>query len=384
MSEIIFPKEFKENLKAELRSELLEELLKRRVRFDSSDIELIMSKTRNLVDEIPRFDSKGIVQDLLKQVVLSETERNLAFNKDRILTKEVRIDFINDVLSQIVTPKDGADGKDGKIGKNGKDGKNYSFTQEDKLDILESIDTSDFIKADFLNKTLSQFLKDIWSKKIKLPQNGGANGPEIVAKINAVLGTPNWQNGLGPNTVDADELVNGWNDITSALSGARAVGGSVPTFATFIGGLKEYSFSASAMQELHLEAFHIGHDYKPESDIFFHIHWSPSDTNTGVVRWGIEFTVAKGHNQQVFPATTTIFLEQAGNGVAMQHQLIQVEVGTNLNIEPDTLILGRIFRDGAHDNDTYTGAAFGHEIDLHYETDRLATLNNTPDFYTPQ
>jgi hypothetical protein len=177
------------------------------------------------------------------------------------------------------------------------------------------------------------------------------------------------------------DILTGWNDLKSPLSTGKAVGGNVPTFAAITDSIKAYNFSASTMNELFLVPFHIGHDYKPGSLIFFHMHWSPDDTNTGVVRWGIEYSVSKGHGQQAFPASTTVYLEQAGSGTAKQHQIIEDTVGVSTDIEPDSLILMRIFRDAAHANDTYTGIAWGHTLDAHYQSDRKNTINKTPNFY---
>lgn len=177
------------------------------------------------------------------------------------------------------------------------------------------------------------------------------------------------------------KILEGWNDLKTSFSTGKAVGGNVPTFGVFLDGIKEYNFSAGSLEELQLKAGHVGHDHKPGSLMFFHIHWAPDDTDTGVVRWGIEYTIAKGHGQMAFPASTTIFLEQAGSGTAKQHQIIEDTVGISENIEPDTLILTRVFRDGTHVNDTYTGIAWGLEMDLHYQSDRKNTVNKEPNFY---
>lgn len=185
------------------------------------------------------------------------------------------------------------------------------------------------------------------------------------------------------NSVDADQLVDGWNDEKASFNTGKITGANTPTFAALVGGIFEYNFSAGSLEELHLSPIHIGHDYKPGSDIFLHIHWSPNDTDTGVVRWGIEYAIAKGHGQQIFPSPTTIYLEQTGSGTAKQHQIIEDVAGISANIEPDSLILLRVFRDGAHLNDNYTGIAWGLELDAHYQTDRLATVNKEPNFYGP-
>lgn len=175
-----------------------------------------------------------------------------------------------------------------------------------------------------------------------------------------------------------------WNDYTNDLSQGKVAGANVPTWSTFRDGLNAYAFSASSMNEIWV-TFHVLHDIKLGTIIFPHIHWSPGvSTNTGTVRWGIEFSHCKGHQQQSFPVSTTVFVEQASDGTAYKHYIAEVaEVDTiaALNIEPDTLIQIRVFRDAADPGDTFPDVAFGLEMDLHYLQAQLGTLNKEPDFF---
>lgn len=178
-----------------------------------------------------------------------------------------------------------------------------------------------------------------------------------------------------------------WDDYLSSFNAGRAVGPNAPSFVAMRGSINAFQFSATVMQELWLAPIHITHSYKPNTPVFPHVHWCSPGTNTGVVRWGVEYTLAKGHNQSsasVFPAPTTIYLEQAASGVAYTHQIIEAvsaEAISSANIEPDTLILMRVFRDAAHANDTCTDAVFGLMCDMHYQKSYWATKNKSPDFY---
>lgn len=198
MKEIIFPKEFKQKLKSEiksevktdLKSEIISELENRRIRLDSTDLDFIMLKTSELINKNkPRFDNEEIVSKLLKQVILSEEQKKLAFNKDLILTKEVRADFISDILDKIPRPKDGEAGKDAPPAK---DGKNYVLNDQDKMDIADSVNLKGMMTEDLFNIRNLQLIKDIQKGKIRLPAHSGASGPEVIKKIDEVLGT-RWQ-----------------------------------------------------------------------------------------------------------------------------------------------------------------------------------------------
>ena len=184
-----------------------------------------------------------------------------------------------------------------------------------------------------------------------------------------------------------DTHVDGWQDLRGSFISAKLTGSNQPTWTKVKDngsgstGVYAYSFSASALNEVWL-ALHINHDYKEGTAFYPHIHWIPSDTNTGVVRWGIEWSASQGHGQAAFGNTTLTYIEQAGSGTAFQHQIAEVSSPgiTISNAEPDMIILARVFRDAAHANDTYTGACFGIELDAHYELDRHATPNKSPPF----
>ncbi len=174
----------------------------------------------------------------------------------------------------------------------------------------------------------------------------------------------------------------GWYDEKCEIT-LKGSGVNNPTWATFLSGISAYSFSASTMNEAWIN-IHINHDYKPGTNVYLHTHWSTTGTNTGTCRWGFEYTVAKGHNQQNFPATTTVYAEQAAQGTAYRHMITEISLGNSIpstNIEPDSIIMVRVFRDAAHVNDTLTDASFLIFADAHYETDRHASKNKAPNFY---
>ena len=169
----------------------------------------------------------------------------------------------------------------------------------------------------------------------------------------------------------------GWNDILGEIN-IKGSGAQDPTWATIRDGLNGYRFSATAINEVQTQ-FHIGHDYKPGGSVLLHVHWLTTGTNTGICRWGFEYSIAKGYNQgadSVFPASTIVYVEEAGVATAYVHHVSEISASVTLtNVEPDSLILCRVFRDANHVNDTLTDPAFLLKVDAHYETDRVATLN---------
>lgn len=177
----------------------------------------------------------------------------------------------------------------------------------------------------------------------------------------------------------------GWRDNIVELK-VDSSSPNAPTLEAFRGSILAWKFPANELTEAH-SAWHIDHDYALGTKLYVHVHWSPKTTNTGTVRWGFEYTVAKGHQQQAFPTTTTVYVEQAATGTAYLHYVGEVSEsdaidGAVLGIEPDTVILVRLFRDGAHVNDTFESDVFVSFIDLHYQANRATTPFKAPNFLT--
>lgn len=187
----------------------------------------------------------------------------------------------------------------------------------------------------------------------------------------------------GTDVVAVDTSTNNWNgeygwqDLRGSLIGSRLGSGTnAPTWTTIAGGVAGYTFNYTATEDQVWVNFHIPHDYVPGTPIYIHVHWSPTDASAGDVRWGCEYTVAKGYSQQAFGAPTTVYLTQAASGTALMHQIVETPIGdaiSGANLEVDALVLMRFFRNSTSPADTYNAPAFAHEVDLHYQS----TLNKT-------
>ena len=128
-------------------------------------------------------------------------------------------------------------------------------------------------------------------------------------------------------------------------------------------------------------SFHVGHDYAPGTDIYFHTHWTTNGTQTNSVKWEANYTIAKGHNQSAFSGTgSTIAIEQAASGTAWKHMISESAAISSTEIEPDSLMLVHLTRvtNGATEN---TDSVFLLQADLHYQANYLGTKNKSPNFY---
>jgi hypothetical protein len=174
----------------------------------------------------------------------------------------------------------------------------------------------------------------------------------------------------------------GWRDNIIQF-GVEVGDNNAPTLAVFLGAIKLYAFPTNKMTQA-VAIWHIDHDYAMGTDLYPHIHWSVATPNVGTVRWGFEYTVAKGHQQQAFSPTTTTYVEQASLGIQYMHYVAEFSDAQAISgslVEPDSLIIARVFRDPTHPNDTLDASVFGLCLDMHYQADRATTPNKSPDFY---
>ena len=138
-------------------------------------------------------------------------------------------------------------------------------------------------------------------------------------------------------------------------------------------GLYSQAFDADndADESLHFVA-QLPHSYKEGSDLEFHVHWSPSTTNTGNVVWELDYAAITigGTLSSVSTLTDTI----AADGTAFKHQVSDIDdivSGTGLGIS--TLLICRFTRLGDDGADTFTGVAFAYEVDFHFQLDMMGS-----------
>lgn len=165
----------------------------------------------------------------------------------------------------------------------------------------------------------------------------------------------------------------GWHDILGQIT-IRSIGAADPTFSVFQGGIRAFEFSATVLKEVYL-IYHVPHDYVLGTDVYFHVHWANAAAvpNTGDVIWGFEYSYAKGYDQEAFPASTTVTVTQACPATQYQHNIAETTAVTIAGMEPDGVIMCRVYRDAAAAGDTCTDSAFLLMADVHYQSTNIAT-----------
>lgn len=198
------------------------------------------------------------------------------------------------------------------------------------------------------------------------------------------------------NSVDAPQLVNGFDDIVASLELGKPTGGIAPSWEE-VGstGIWQYAFSVG--DQIQVPSYHFLHSYELNSVFFPHIHFEPKTAmaDGDQVKWRFMFRIQKGHNQGAFQTTPyTMDVEYTSAGITPMGQHLLIEHPTGITdaflapesisslVEPDTLMQTNFSRVAATTQE-FAGEAYALKADLHAKKDRLVTLNKEPNFYGP-
>lgn len=207
-------------------------------------------------------------------------------------------------------------------------------------------------------------------------------------------GSPLTYSELDTNFADLNyRTKEGWNDIvreTTIRTGVNA-----PTLESWLNGFPAYSFSPTVMNECFVN-FHLIHDYDATGGdvgypgmVYPHTHWSVNTSNTGTVRWGVEYMMARradAGGAAAFSTPATLYFEQTIGAGGLSGWQIVTEAATGNGIpnagilQIDCIIACRYFRDATHVNDTFPDPAYLIAVDLHYPCLQSQTTSRFPPF----
>lgn len=155
------------------------------------------------------------------------------------------------------------------------------------------------------------------------------------------------------------------------------LGASAPGLENLRNGIYGMAFAGTgAVVEQGFFTVHILHGIRPGTTPTFHIHWAHNQAApSGNVKWQIEYTIAKGYGAGTLAASTTLSTVQAAPAQYV-HEITDdddMPLASITEIEPDTVILARVFRDPADGADTFEADAFLLQVDMHYERGVIGT-----------
>lgn len=201
-------------------------------------------------------------------------------------------------------------------------------------------------------------------------------GKALLGKLNEIVDavSPHVTNGVLTAPTKLTSTV--YDDYT--VSGlAIGLGASAPTLTAFRGSLYLPVFpgiGATVTQAFF--TLHLLHGLKQGTDITFHVHWTHIIASpTGNVKWQIDYSVARGYGVGTYPAASTLSVTQAA-GAQYTHHITNdddMTITTSVELEPDSVIIGRLYRDPADAGDTFANDAYLIQVDVHYQKSHIGT-----------
>jgi len=174
-----------------------------------------------------------------------------------------------------------------------------------------------------------------------------------------------------------------YNDYLVAGTAVATSGSAVPDFDELRNGLYLYAFAGTGPTvEQAFFTIHILHNISDGSSPTFHVHWTHNNaTPSGDVKWQIDYSIARGYGVDAFPAPTTVTSTQTAGAQYIHHITSDDDMTmTFANIEPDCVLIGRIYRDPADGSDTFADDAFLIQVDMHFEMGQVSTIDRNRPF----
>lgn len=158
-------------------------------------------------------------------------------------------------------------------------------------------------------------------------------------------------------------------EIVLGAANIRSGAGGLAPASAIVGVTPVLQFSQSADNSAYF-SIHIPCDWDSTTDMTVHVHWAPTNTNTGNVMWDIDYTSLASENDELLTAAV-VQLTSDDSGQGTQDELLESPsatiVASNLAAE-DTLSI-RLTRDVSEDN--YSAAASMVNIAIKYTVSKL-------------
>jgi hypothetical protein len=166
-----------------------------------------------------------------------------------------------------------------------------------------------------------------------------------------------------------------WKDENFDFSNARTTSGDAPDLVAMEGSSIEVAvFDGSNTTEEVSIVKELNHDYQHGTPLSFHVHWMPTTTGAGTVRWNVDYKIK--HPTTSTTISGTISATDTASGVAWKLQttdLPDIDLGVNALIGAQ--IHFRFYRNPALD--TYPADAALSTMGYHYLTNSRGSSQRT-------
>jgi hypothetical protein len=198
-----------------------------------------------------------------------------------------------------------------------------------------------------------------------------------------------WYRGLTISSPDRSpiQLYHGTTPPDSTVYNDYLVGGltvtrgnSAPDLVELRDNIELYGFAGTGLTvEQVYFSIHILHDYLLGQRPTLHIHWVHNNASpSGSVKWQVDLTVSKGYSQGIFDTPITYSVVQEAGAQYTHHitddDSMVLNAAQSAMLEPDSILVGRLYRDPADAEDTFEDDAMLVNMDLHYQIGQVGTL----------
>lgn len=168
-----------------------------------------------------------------------------------------------------------------------------------------------------------------------------------------------------------------WKDENFDVASYRNIGAAPPDLVTIPGtGITTVAFDGGGTTEMVSVCKELNHDYQEGTPISFHLHWYPTTTGAGNVKWNIEYWITAFSNPTVISGTISSVI--AAGGVAWRQQLaIFPDLDLGALAKVNTQIHFRLFRNPSDAQDTYNADAAVATVGYHYLTNSRGSAKIT-------
>lgn len=162
-----------------------------------------------------------------------------------------------------------------------------------------------------------------------------------------------------------------WQDINLNILSLHG-GATAPDTFTIPGtSLLISSFIGNATTQDCNGSLEILHDYLEGSEIHAHLHWCPTTTNPGNVKWNLEY--AWININTAITTSTTLSVVQASTQIVGEHQTAVFPFISGNNMLIGSRFVFRLFRNPTDVLDTYPDHAGAFDFGIHYQLDALGS-----------
>lgn len=207
-----------------------------------------------------------------------------------------------------------------------------------------------------------------WDSAAVVTDYNSGTGVNKVGDETNLSGLWKFETGTGSTAVDSSGSNDGTLTTTEAID-FEWVDGHIGSSSLGSRGVYTWFFPSNVDSELHFQ-LQLPHGYKLGSDLKPHIHWFKDSNNSGNVKWGLEYVaVSPGDviGNTIILSTDTI--EFGSNTVPLTHNISDLGTIPGGDNYISSMIPMRLFREGSHADDTYTGNAGLLEFDIHIQKD---------------